>query len=41
MLSESATTRVEVPFRTPVAEFQRRLIEKIREALPGKSPTNQ
>jgi len=37
MLAESATTRFEVPFRTPMAEFQRRLIDSIREALPGKS----
>jgi nucleoside 2-deoxyribosyltransferase len=34
MLSESATTRFEVPFKTNTAEFRRRLVEHIRLALP-------
>jgi nucleoside 2-deoxyribosyltransferase len=33
MLSESATTRFEVPFKTKTSEFQRRLLEHIRKAL--------
>jgi nucleoside 2-deoxyribosyltransferase len=33
MLSESATTRFEVPFRTASAEFRQRLLAYIREAL--------
>jgi hypothetical protein len=33
MLSESATTRFEVPFKTKTAELQRRLLEHIRKAL--------
>jgi nucleoside 2-deoxyribosyltransferase len=33
MLTESATARVEVPFRTKAAEFQRQLLEQIRMAL--------
>jgi nucleoside 2-deoxyribosyltransferase len=33
MLSESATTRFEVPFKTKTAELQRRLVEHIRKAL--------
>jgi hypothetical protein len=37
MLSESATTRFEVPFRTPMDEFHKRLLAHIREASPGKS----
>jgi nucleoside 2-deoxyribosyltransferase len=32
MLSESATTRFEVPFKTKTAELQRRLLEHIRKA---------
>jgi len=33
MLSESATARFEVPFRTKSAEFQQRLLEHITRAL--------
>jgi nucleoside 2-deoxyribosyltransferase len=33
MLSESATTRFEVPFRTKSAEFHQRVLEHIREAM--------
>jgi len=33
MLSESATTRFDVPFKTKTAELQRRLLEHIRKAL--------
>ncbi len=33
MLSESATTRFEVPFKTKTAELQRRLLAHIRKAL--------
>jgi nucleoside 2-deoxyribosyltransferase len=33
MLSESATSRFEVPFRTTAGEFQRRLLAHIRKAL--------
>ncbi len=33
MLSESATVRFEVPFKTKTAELQRRLVEHIRKAL--------
>ncbi len=33
MLSESATTRLEVPFKTKTAEFHKRLLETIRQAL--------
>ncbi len=33
MLSESATARIEVPFRTKFAEFQQRLLERINRAL--------
>jgi len=33
MLSESATARFEVPFRTKSAEFQQRLLEHINRAL--------
>ena len=33
MLSESATARLEVPFRTPTAEFHRALVARIRQAL--------
>jgi nucleoside 2-deoxyribosyltransferase len=33
MLSESATTRFEVPFRTKTPEFRRQLLEHIRKAL--------
>jgi nucleoside 2-deoxyribosyltransferase len=38
MLSESATTRVEVPFRTKTAEFYQRLLEQIHKALPRHNP---
>ena len=37
MLSESATTRFEVPFRTPLAEFYERLLKHIHAALPGRA----
>jgi nucleoside 2-deoxyribosyltransferase len=37
MLSESATARLEVPFRTKSAEFQQRLLEHIRKALNDKA----
>jgi nucleoside 2-deoxyribosyltransferase len=33
MLSESATTRFEVPFRTKTADFHKRVLEHIRKAL--------
>ncbi len=33
MLSESATTRCEIPFRAEKAEFHRRLLDRIRTAL--------
>jgi hypothetical protein len=33
MLSESATARFEVPFRTQTAEFRRRLLAHIATAL--------
>ena len=33
MLSESAATRFEVPFRTKTAEFHQRVLEHIRKAL--------
>ncbi len=36
MLSESATARLEVPFRTPKAEFHERLLAQIRKAQPTK-----
>jgi nucleoside 2-deoxyribosyltransferase len=35
MLSESATARLEVPFRTKTSEFHWRLLEQIRKALGG------
>jgi nucleoside 2-deoxyribosyltransferase len=35
MLSESATARLEAPFRTRPEEFRRRMLEQIRKALPG------
>jgi nucleoside 2-deoxyribosyltransferase len=35
MLSESATARLEIPFRTRPEEFRRRMLEQIRKALPG------
>ena len=38
MLSESATARLEVPFRTKTAEFQQRLLERIRKASDDKAP---
>lgn len=38
MLTESATARVELPFRIKAAEFHRRLLVRIRKALrPAKS----
>jgi nucleoside 2-deoxyribosyltransferase len=33
MLSESATSRVEVPFRTAMSDFHQRMLTHIREAL--------
>jgi nucleoside 2-deoxyribosyltransferase len=36
MLTESATTRVEVAFRTASSEFQLRLLAQIRKALRAK-----
>jgi nucleoside 2-deoxyribosyltransferase len=39
MLSESATTHFEVPFRTKSAEFHQRLLEHIRKVLPAKRPS--
>ena len=36
MLSESATARFELPFRTKPAEFQRRMLAHIRKALRAK-----
>lgn len=38
MLSESATSRFEVPFRTKASEFHKRLVEHIRKALKAKQP---
>jgi len=38
MLSESATTRVEVPFKTKTADFRQVLLKRIREALGAKRP---
>ena len=35
MLSESATARFEIAFRTKPEEFRRRVLECIRKALPG------
>jgi nucleoside 2-deoxyribosyltransferase len=35
MLSESATARLEAPFRTRPEEFRRRMLEQIRKALPS------
>jgi len=35
MLTESATARFEVPFRTPAVEFHRRMLDHIRKALPA------
>jgi nucleoside 2-deoxyribosyltransferase len=40
MLSESATTRVEVPFRTKTPEFHQRLLEQIRAAVSGAGKQN-
>jgi hypothetical protein len=36
MLTESATVRFEVPFRTKASEFHKRLVEHIRKALKLK-----
>ena len=38
MLSESATSRFEVPFKTKSSEFHKRLVEHIRKALKAKQP---
>jgi nucleoside 2-deoxyribosyltransferase len=35
MLSESATARLEIPFRTRPEEFRRRMLEQIRKAWPS------
>jgi hypothetical protein len=40
MLSESATTRLEVPFRTKTPEFHQLLLEQIRAAASGASKQN-
>jgi nucleoside 2-deoxyribosyltransferase len=40
MLSESATARLEVPFRTEAAEFHKRLLEQIRAASGGAARQN-
>ena len=39
MLSESATTRFEVPFRTKLAEFRQRLLDHIRKILSDADKT--
>ena len=39
MLTESATARFEVAFRTRREDFHRRLLENIKQALAAKSPT--
>jgi len=36
MLSESATTRFEVPFRETISEFQAELLKQLRKALRAK-----
>ncbi len=36
MLSESATSRFEIPFRTKASEFHKRLVKHIRKALKAK-----
>ena len=41
MLTESATARFEVPFRTERDDFQRRLLEHIKQALAAKPPTEE
>ena len=41
MLSESATARFEVPFRTPAAEFHQRLLAHIRAASQPKRPSGK
>ena len=41
MLTESATARFEVPFRTTPDDFRRRLLENIKRALAVKSPTEE
>jgi nucleoside 2-deoxyribosyltransferase len=40
MLSESATARLEVPFRTKMAEFHQRLLQQIRAAASGAGKQN-
>jgi nucleoside 2-deoxyribosyltransferase len=40
MLSESATTRFEVPFRTKTPEFHKRVLERIRKALQATRAKN-
>jgi nucleoside 2-deoxyribosyltransferase len=40
MLSESATTRLEVPFRTKSGEFRQRLLAHIRQALAAADNQN-
>jgi nucleoside 2-deoxyribosyltransferase len=41
MLTESATASFEVPFRTSREDFQRRLLERIKQALAVKPPTEE
>jgi nucleoside 2-deoxyribosyltransferase len=41
MLTESATARFEIPFRTKREDFQRRLLEHISQALAAKLPTEE
>jgi len=38
MLSESATSRFELPFKAKSSEFQKRLVEHISKALKAKQP---
>jgi nucleoside 2-deoxyribosyltransferase len=40
MLSESATARLEVPFRTETPEFHQRLLEQIHAAASGADKQN-
>jgi nucleoside 2-deoxyribosyltransferase len=41
MLTESATARFEVPFRTKRDDFYRRLLQHIAQALAAKPPTER
>jgi hypothetical protein len=40
MLSESATARFEVPFRTNTPEFHKRVLEHIRKVLQATPAKN-